>query len=232
MQLPDPASIFTTLDATWPPEMYRQNGDWLRRIGGAGGSRVNAATAMVESPTLDGCGPLVMVRTGEDALSERLDAAGYAIKDPCRLLVAPAAELAQMRPAGPRTVQGEAPIARMAEIWAEGGIGPARLQIMDRATCPKTYITGRLGDRLAGCVYVGAKGDLAMLHALEISPHHRRHGVARDLVAASAGWAADTDCTWLSLIVTEANSAALALYSTMGFSDIGGYHYRIKEDTA
>jgi len=231
MTIPNPATIFATLDTTWPPEMYQQSGDWLLRIGGAGGSRVNAATAIGDTPELDGCGPLVMIRTGQDALSQRLDAAGYSIKDPCRILVARSADVARDLPDGPGTITGDAPIAQIVEIWEAGGVGPARLAIMDRANCPKTYITGRVGDRPAGCVYVGANGNVAMLHALEIATQHRRKGLARNLVAASAQWASSAGAEWLSLIVTEANEGALALYSSMGFTDIGGYHYRIKEDT-
>ena len=53
-------------------------------------------------------------------------------------------------------------------LWAEGGIGPARLAVMDRVTLPKTAILGRTGDRAAGVAFVAATGDCAMLHALEV----------------------------------------------------------------
>ena len=231
MTLPQTATLFRLLDATWPPERVERAGDWLRRIAPGGGSRVNAATAEVAAPSLDGCGPLIMVRTGEEALAERLAASGYRVKDPCRLLVARCDALAALVPAGPRTIAAEAPIARMEEIWAGGGIGPARLAIMARSRTAKAYIAGRVGDRPAGCVYVGAEGDVAMLHALEVAPDYRRHGLARDLVAASAHWAAGQGAVWLSLIVTEANAPANALYDAMGFTLAGRYHYRIKEDT-
>ncbi|SOH94670.1 Acetyltransferase (GNAT) family protein [Monaibacterium marinum] len=230
MTLPTPATLFDTLDATWPPERYQQQGDWLLRIGGDGGSRVNCATPMVDAPDLSGCGPLISVRGAQGDLDAQLDAAGYRIKDACRLMVVRSADLAAQLPAGPRTIAGDGPIARMLEIWQAGGIGPARLAIMNRANAPKSYIAGRVGDRPAGCIYVGAKGNVAMLHALEVATEHRRKGLARDLVAACGHWAAQNNAEWLSLIVTEANTGAHALYSNMGFTDIGGYHYRKMEE--
>lgn len=218
------------VDATWPPESFQQHGDWLHRHAPDGGSRVNCASALGGAPDISGAGPLVMIRPGEEDLAARLSRAEYVVKDPCRLLVAPTHGLAEVLPAGPRTIVGEGPIARMEEIWAAGGIGPARLRTMARAACTKAYIAGRVGDRPAGAVYVGAQGSLAMFHALEILTEYRRNGLARDMVAACGHWAKGQGADWLSLIVTEANGPARALYSAMGFEDIGGYHYRIKED--
>ncbi|QPH52708.1 GNAT family N-acetyltransferase [Pontivivens ytuae] len=226
--LPPPLAFFETIDATWPAARRWEAAGWTRREGAGGGSRVSAATALA-APQIAEAGPLVMIRPGQAALDAALADAGYAVKDPTRVMVAEAAALPPPPP-GPRTIAGEAPIALMEEIWAAGGIGPERLAVMARAAGPKVYLAGRVGDRPAGCAFVGAHRDIAMLHALEIAAPFRRSGLGRDLTLAAGLWAHDEGARWLSLLVTEANAPARALYAAMGFRDIGGYHYRIKED--
>ncbi|WP_316015929.1 GNAT family N-acetyltransferase [Roseobacter sp. HKCCA0434] len=229
---PDDATILAAIGATWPPASYRQRGDWLTRDGGGGGSRVSASTAMTRGAVPDPAeaGPLVMVRPGEAALDAALEGAGYALRDPTRILIAPSATIAQGLPRGPRTTTGDGPVARMEEIWAEDGIGPERLAIMERATAPKAWLAGRIGDRPAGAGFVAAHGSVAMLHALTVTGAHRRNGLATDLTRAAAHWAAINGAPWLALLVTEANAPARALYARLGFEDRGGYHYRIRED--
>ena len=74
--------------------------------------------------------PLFRIRPGEEALDARLAARGYVVRDPTLILAAPAAAIAV--PPGEAAVFGSGPLACMAEIWAAGGIGPARLAVMAR----------------------------------------------------------------------------------------------------
>jgi GNAT superfamily N-acetyltransferase len=74
---------------------------------------------------------------------------------------------------------------------------------------------------------VSSDGDIAMLHAIEVSPRHRRQGVARAIIARAAAWAAGQGCGWLGLAVTTANEPARALYTALGMAEVGTYHYRI-----
>ena len=68
-----------------------------------------------------------------------------------------------------------------------------------------------------------------MIHAIEVAPEHRRHGVGRNMLIKAAHWAQDQGATHLSLAVTRANTGANALYSFLGMTVVGNYHYRIKQ---
>jgi GNAT superfamily N-acetyltransferase len=169
--------------------------------------------------------PLVMVRSGEEALDRALAARGYLEHEPSVLLAAPIGALAARR--DETAITCHAPLARMAEIWAADGIRPARLAVMDRAPGPKTWLLGRFGDRAAGCGFVALHGGVAMLSALVVAPDARRRGLGARLTRGAAGWAAAQGASTLALAVTRGNAPARALYAGLGMAEAGAYHYRI-----
>jgi ribosomal protein S18 acetylase RimI-like enzyme len=172
---------------------------------------------------------LFMIRPGEADLDARLAELGYLRRDPTLILAAPSDSLAG--PADPEaTVRCTAPVARMAEIWRDGGIGPARFAVMDRVPGARVWLLGRHGDRPVACAFLAAHGSAAMLHALEVIPEARRRGVASRLTRAAARWAAERGGETLALAVTEANAAARALYAGMGMREVARYHYRAAPD--
>ena len=238
MTLPDAAKLYAVVDATWSATAKRAVGPWTIRIDAGGGSRVSAATA--EGPVTDsdipqaedamreaGQVPLFQIREGDDALDALLDARGYRIKDPVNLYAAPVEVVATDRPPPVTSFTVWPPLAVQAEIWAAGGIGPARLAVMDRAMHPKTTLLGRIDDRPAGTGFVAIAGDCAMIHALEILTAQRRKGLARHLTRAAAFWARDNGADFLTLVTTQANDGANALYASLGMTLVGQYHYRI-----
>ena len=81
---------------------------------------------------------LFQVREGDDALDALLAARGYAVMDPVVAFAAPVAALVARPLEMLRTFCVWPAIAAQAEIWAAGGIGPARRAVMARATAPKT----------------------------------------------------------------------------------------------
>ena len=115
----------------------------------------------------------------------------------------------------------------MVEIWAAGGIGPARLAIMARAPEPRGYLLGRLGDRPAGAPSSRATAASPCCTPSRSPPSPAARASARAMTAAAAGWGPIAGATTLALAVTRANSAALALYRRLGTGRGGGsYHYR------
>ena len=116
----------------------------------------------------------------------------------------------------------------MRDIWAAGGIGPARVEVMARAPGPKTSIFGRSNNRPAGAGFVALHEGIAMVHALEVLARHRREGLGRYMMQQAAFWAADRGATHMSVICTAANVSANALYTSLGFTLVGQYHYRRK----
>ena len=235
-------ALFAVLDATWPPAEFRRSGPFTLRNGLGGGSRVSAATcdhgsaddAAIRTAAASmrdmGQSPLFMVREDEDALDARLAALGYGIKDPVIVLSAPVTALATQRPPPVTSFEVWPPLACQTEIWAGGGIGPARMAIMARAECPKTTLLGRCDDTPAGTAFVACQDGTAMLHALEIAPRFRRRGLGRHLMTAAAFWAQAQGADRLVVLCTRANVTAQALYASMAFVPVGSYHYRLQED--
>jgi GNAT superfamily N-acetyltransferase len=228
-----PESLSAVMEATWPPFRAWRDGPFTFREGAGGGKRVSAVScdgdwSEGDLAALDSMAePLVLIRAGDAALDVALDARGWQIVDPVVAYAAPVAELQAELPALAAFPHWP-PLAIARSIWEEGGIGPARLAVMERASGPKAAILARDGDRPAGVAFVACHGAEAMLHALEVRPAHRRRGIGATLMHAAALWAAAEGAGRLSVVVTERNSAARALYARLGMQVVGQYHYRMK----
>lgn len=232
--VPTPETIFDTLDATWPAARRFVKDGWVLRQGDGGGQRVSAATAAHADASIEeaeagmralGQRPLFMVRPGEDALDDALERRGYDIVDPVTIYASQSADIAA-HPKPAEAISAWPPLAIQSEIWRDGGVGPARIAIMDRATCQRTTFLGRVEDRPAATVYIGAHNGLAMLHALETRVAHRRKGIGRTLVSVAAQWAMDIGADWVTLAVVTENKPACALYESLGMQAATSYHYR------
>jgi ribosomal protein S18 acetylase RimI-like enzyme len=167
---------------------------------------------------------LFQVPDHQTALAEILDARGYLVRDHTDAMVIEVRNLAAIPPSV-TAFDIWPPLAIQAEIWDAGGIDAARRAIVDRAVCRKTSLFGRINERPAGAAYVGLHGDIAMLHALEVAPAGRRHGLASHMMRAAAQWAVENGATWLSILVTRQNTAAQGLYASLGMRPVGTYAY-------
>lgn len=235
-----PQHLYAVTEATWPAAATETVGPWTVRDGQGGGKRVSAATArqpvtpddlpMAESAMQAlGQTPLFMIRQGDEALDAMLADRGYAVIDPVNLYVAPVADLAVPPPHATTFVIWE-PLAIQRDMWAEGGIGPARLAVMERAAEPKTTIIARDGQRPAATAFVGIHDGTAMIHALEVTPECRRHGIGKRVVHQAALWAQQNGASHVAALCTQANTGANALYAALHMALAGQYHYRIKEE--
>lgn len=229
--------LFQAFEATWPPLRRESLGPFTYRDGAGGGSRVSAATldgdltdcALDEIEARfakDGRNALFQIRGNEEEFDAVLDARGYRMFDPVACLMAP---LERFTPAQAKDgYVSWPPTAIQREIWAEGGIGPSRIDVMLRTPEPKCTLLGRLGDTPAGTGFVAIHNRIAVIHALEIALPARRKGLARRVMSIAADWARANGADSLALQVTRANTAALALYSGLGMEEVGQYHYRTK----
>jgi GNAT superfamily N-acetyltransferase len=190
----------------------------------ATGAEIDAAVAALADI---GQPPLFMVLDHQTGLDARLAARGLVTHDDTVALSADTAAIATPPP--PVTCfMTWPPLAIQTEIWAEGGIGPGRLAVMQRASEPRTSIFGRIDDRPAGSAFVAIHAGVGMLHALEILPRHRRKGLARTMIRAAADWATLEGAGRFCVLVTRRNTAAQGLYASMGFQAVGQYHYRTR----
>lgn len=241
MTLPTAATLYDVIDKTWPAAEKIVCGPFTLRLGLGGGSRVSAATANGRAADSEiataaaamrdmGQPALFMIRDTDLDLDAQLENLGYSVKDPVTLYAAPIAAMTTTRPPHKTVFTAWPPLAAQAEIWAQGGINTPRLAVMDRAPMPKTTLLGRAHDKPAGTTYVGMSHGCAMIHALEIGDAFRRQGLAANMTRAAAFWAADNGADFLTLVTTKVNAGANALYTSLGMTVVGHYHYRIKPE--
>ncbi|WP_158965278.1 GNAT family N-acetyltransferase [Chachezhania sediminis] len=233
--------LYAAVDGTWSPARKVQAGIWTLREGLGGGSRVSSATLtdphrlplavdfdQAEEGMRDlGQAPLFQVRDiDHPKLDIELGRRGYSVYDPVVIYKGDIADLTSEPIPPVRAFTIWPPLAIMTEIWEAGGIGPARLAVMARAPGPFTAVFSRNRDKPAGVGYVAVDGEIAMLHALEVVPQHRKQGVANWAVRKAALWAAEHGAKHLVAICRRDNVGACALYNRLGMKIVGQYHYR------
>ncbi|MCE8515166.1 GNAT family N-acetyltransferase [Ruegeria pomeroyi] len=232
---------FAVVDATWPAAERRTAGNLTLREGRGGGKRVSAASALdlVSEGEIDAAeaamrqmdqSPLFQLRPGDEPLDMALEERGYTIVDPVNIYACPVARLTDIPIPRVTVFALWEPLAIMRELWAQGGIGPARLAVMDRVTGPKTGLLMRHRDKPGGVAFVAIHDGVAMLHALEIPPNQRRQGLGQWAMRGAAFWAMDNGAHTLSVVCTKANEGANALYRSLGMEIVGEYHYRLLEE--
>ena len=239
---PDLCDLYEVIDHTWPAHKQVSCGPWTLREGRGGGKRVSAATLQDRTKVQEikmaekgmrelGQIPLFMVRDGEEELDHILQAESYKTIDAVNIYCISSEELS--RPNPPRLSMFDIwePLEIQKDIWAQGGIGRDRVAVMERAKCAKTSLLMRWDNHPAGTAYIGVHKGVGMVHALEILPQQRRKGVGALAMRHAAIWALSQTASHMSVICTKENKAANALYASLKMRLVGGYHYRIKEDS-
>ena len=235
----DFGDILTALDATWPAAARQTVGPWIIRDGQGGGKRVSAATANSDWSLADiqtaeaamrdlGQSPLFMITDQDQDLDQALADAGYDIIDPVNICSTSVDTLTTERPPKVSMFSVWPPLAIEIDIWAEGGISDARVNVMKRVQGPKTSILARWNDHPAGVGFAAVYGKDAFVHAVKIRNHQRQQGVATWLMKQAAFWVAEQGASRLNVACTKANVAAKALYRSIGMKVVGEYHYRMK----
>lgn len=226
--------LFAAVDATWPAYAEQKIGGWTIREGRDGGQRVSAASGSGDVAEAEkamialGQDTLFMIQGEQAELDAELADRGYEVKDPVDLLVCDAQTLADGFRPRLDAIFAEFPMPILAEIWAEGGIGPARLNVMRRAQCDKTFVMGRIDARASAAAFVGASNGICMAHAVEVLARERRRGVAERMMRAAAWWGLRLGANTFCVLTTQANTGAQSLYRKMGMETAARYHYRIK----
>ena len=238
-ELPDQNRLLRAMDVTWPAAETREQGVWTFRKGEGGGKRVSAATlngpakntdiarAETAMATMDQPATF-MLREQDHDLDALLKDQDYRLVDPVLLFAIRASELTGITDNPHHGIPGVSPLALLRELWAQGGILQPRLNVMQRVKTAKAYMINR-HDHTPACVaFIAADKEIAMLHALEVVPKLRRHGMARKMMGRAAIWAVEQGAEFLSVAVTSENLPACNLYSGLGMHVVGKYHYRMK----
>ncbi len=229
-------ALLAAVDATWPPAETRDLAGWRLRRGLGGGQRVSAASVLapgavpeiaLAEAVMRAWGQLALMRLSEEgALDAALAARGYRLADRVTIFAAPPGALATEADETARLIRVTAELRVVDEIWAGGGVGPARRAVMRRVAGPSAVLLARLGDRPAGVAFVAEAGGVAMLHAVEVRPEARRQGLGTRLLEGAANWAREVGADTLALAVTDTNAPAVTLYEKLGLAPAARYHYR------
>ncbi len=75
--------------------------------------------------------------------------------------------------------------------------------------------------RVAGSVYVEARGERSYMGMLAVDPAQQGAGVARRLMSAVEDHARGTGAKWVDMYVLSARTELLALYRKFGYSQSG-----------
>lgn len=225
------------LTATWPAAKAVRVGPWMIRDGQGGGKRASAATAVApwQDEEIEAAEaamaqlaqpPLFRIGPDDVMLDQALQSRGYRIIDPVLTYRCDVAHLAQL-PLQGHSAMAHWPMLQICRrLWEASGVTPARQAVMERVSGPKTVILGRLKDRVVGCCFVAAHDNTVMLHALDVLPDARRHGIGRNIMRSAALWAQNNGATELHLLVTRANLTARRFYDSLGMQVIEESHYR------
>lgn len=231
---PDTKRIMQVVDKTWTAAEFIPCGPFTLRRGNNGGKRVSSASvegafsgedirAVTAEMARIGQPELFQISDTDAALDDILAGLGYGVIDRVTLFAVPVDLIADMGSA----MLAPEPTSEMTTLWAEGGIGEGRLDVMRRVTAPKTCLMEMLNGQPAAAAFVGCDGDTAMFHALEVRTSARRKGLGQRLIRAMAAWTKSQGATTLTLVVLSENQAACGLYRSLGFAEVGNYHYRI-----
>jgi ribosomal protein S18 acetylase RimI-like enzyme len=99
----------------------------------------------------------------------------------------------------------------------------------DTASC----LVAEQSGRLSGYVLVLFHGRtaLARLYSMAVAPERQGQGLGRELLRAAEAAALDGGAALMRLEVNPGNAAAVALYRSVGYADIGIYHAYYEDDS-
>jgi GNAT superfamily N-acetyltransferase len=69
-----------------------------------------------------------------------------------------------------------------------------------------------------------------MVHEVEVLAHQRKQGVAQWMMRAAAFWGVKQGATHIAVLCVTENKPANELYTKLGFTPVGTYHYRQSPD--
>jgi ribosomal protein S18 acetylase RimI-like enzyme len=166
-----------------------------------------------------------------DGLDTALAERGYRRLGVMSLQVAPAAPAREPTSrATPQVHLDDRPTRPWFEVWhamhGDGGDPRSGWNMLGRVEPPSAYVWATKGNRVLGVGRAVADRGWAGVFGMATVPEARGRGVARDVLAALAGWAHARDAECMYLQVAEDNIPARRLYERLGFVELTRYHYR------
>jgi GNAT superfamily N-acetyltransferase len=152
---------------------------------------------------------------------------GWSSEGPTDVLVAHAGTVLARTQAG-EVALAERPDAGWVAAWAACEERPdADAHARDVLARIEPATVYALADADLGVGLAVCERGWAGLFCVATAAGARRRGIARNVVHALAGWAAERGAQRIYLQVETANGSAHALYASLGFQRSHGYHYRV-----
>ncbi|MBO3749052.1 GNAT family N-acetyltransferase [Streptosporangiaceae bacterium NEAU-GS5] len=220
------------VDAAWPAPNRVRAGDWVFRHAAGVTKRANSVLPLGEGSIeaaerfYAGLGQPCVFSIGDGApegLDGKLAARGYRLVDPTFVMTAPAAAIET----ADGVVVAHAPSVEWLDTWwsvdgarhADGREWGERIL----SGVPAGYAS--IGFPMMAAVGRGVRqGEWLGVYCMAVRPADRRRGLARAILRGLRAWGAGRKPY---LLVTEANTAARALYEGEGFVVTSRYHYRV-----
>jgi len=172
--------------------------------------------------------PYPLGRPGDSDIDRFLGRYGWGFRPgPAVVMTAPAAPVAQARPAERVDLQPEPDKAWLAHYHYRGRpLPPIARQLLLSAPF-QAFASIRRDGGIVAIGRVAVAHGSGGLTAVEVHLGHRRTGLATAITAALAAAAAAEGAASLYLQMEEDNRAARSLYARAGFAEHHGYHYRV-----
>jgi GNAT superfamily N-acetyltransferase len=169
------------------------------------------------------------VRPELDAI---LAARGYGREASVSLQTATTSEVLARAPHGAlRTRLDERPTREWFEAWhaVVGGDPEPQWRLLQRVTQPSVYASVELGAETVGVGRAVAEDGWVGVFSMATRPEARGKGAAGAVLAALADWAAVNDAQRMYLQMEHDNESAARLYGRVGFSELCGFYFRVKD---
>ena len=228
----------------WPAAEIVEISEWKWRFSGGGSRRANSVLPLAfNGANIDAAIEDVEARYRERGnrayfqvssiaapadLDVRLAARGYTYEEPCLLMA--------KRLGGTSIPTGvliaTEPTSRWLSIYTElldptrRAAAPATLRLVPE---PCAYFLAHSdGEPVATALGV-ASGKIALVECVATRSDRRRSGAARLVMQALEAWSLVQGASIIGLQVVEGNVAGRALYASLGYGEVGRYHYRWRD---
>ena len=228
----------------WPALETAPLQGWLWRYSDGGSQRANSVSALTfTGADLDiaideaerlyasrGKGAMFQVSdvSAPAELDKRLEARGYRINDPCTTLVSPI-NIAVNRPVGIEYFETATP--EWFDCYASV-ITPERRrvapQILNRIPPGSAFCGVRRDGRIVATALAVAHKDVVIAECVATLADARGTGAATAVMRGLESWGAAQGCKSSALQALVNNATAQALYRSLGYRPLGGYHLRVK----
>ncbi|GAB3590728.1 GNAT family N-acetyltransferase [Angustibacter peucedani] len=172
----------------------------------------------------------------DSAVDTELRARGYALDTPTLVLTAAPREVAAAvvvpgqpgLPADLELTLDDEPDDDWLAVYRYRGqeLPPVARRLLLSAPA-QTFVSVRSSSGTVAVGRAASSRGWTGVSAMEVTPRHRRRGLASLVMGALAEWALERGDRSMYLQVAEKNVAAQGLYAGVGFAPHHGYHYRI-----